>query len=57
MLLLENTSVWGVFIVQTLEKAILGWWKSLSSTEPEGIQQHMFTTTSFIPRDLETVEK
>lgn len=55
--LLEKTSVGSVFIVQTLEEVILGWWKSLSTAELAGMQQHMLTTTDFIPGDLETLGK
>ena len=55
--LLQKTSVCSVFIVQTLEKAISGWWKSLSTLELVRMQQRMFTITDFIPRDLETLEK
>lgn len=58
MPLLEKTSNCSVFIVQSLEKAIiLGWWKSLSTIELVGMQQHMFTITHFIPRDLAVLEK
>lgn len=55
--LLEKTSVGSVFIVQTLEEVILGWWKSLSTTELAGMQQHMLTTTDLIPRGLGTLDK
>lgn len=55
--LLEKTSVGSVFIVQTLEEVILVWWKSLSTTELAGMQQHMLTRTDLIPRDLETLDK
>lgn len=55
--LLEKTSVGSVFIVQTLEEVILGWWKSLSTTELAGMQQHMLTITDLFPRDLETLNK
>lgn len=55
--LLEKTSVGSVFIVQTLEEVILGWRKILSTTELAGMQQHMLTTTDWIPRSLETLDK
>lgn len=55
--LLEKTSVCSIFIVQTFTKAILGWWKSLSTIKLVGMQQHMFTITDVISRDLETLEK
>lgn len=55
--LLEKTSVGSVFIVQALEEVILGWWKSLSTTELAGMQQHMLTITDLSPRHLETLDK
>lgn len=55
--LLEKTSVGSVFIVQTLEEVILGWWKSLSTTELAGMQQHMLITTDIIPTGPGTLDK
>lgn len=55
--LLEKTSVCNVFIVQVLEKAILGWWKSLTTTEQVEMQQHMFTITDFFLRVLGILDK
>lgn len=55
--LLEKTSVGSVFIVQTHEEVILGWWKNLSTTELAGMQQHMLTITDLLPRGPETLNK